>query len=470
MLGETDFGVYATVAGFTALLSTLTSSLASGTQRFITFELGKGDIDRLNRVYCSSINIHIVLSVILIIFGECFGTWFVFNKMTVPADRLITAFWVFQFTIFNSVLAIINTPNISEIIAHEDMGVWAFVSVIDAVLKLMAVILLYFINWDRLLVYASLLFVIQFIIRTLSIIWCKRKYIETRYRLIWDKELLKSMLSVTGWTGLNNLAVTGFIQGVNLLLNVFFGPALNAAYTVAMQAYSGIRQFCSSFQLASNPQIIKLYSTNELKEMHNLLLSVCKLSFFLIFALALPFIINAKFVLSIWLDKVPSHTESFFILLLIYAFIDVLSYPLDIAAQATGKLKHYSISVSIIILSTLAFTYLAFSAGAIPESIYIIAIIVSWIGLFIRVFFLKKLIMLDSFLFIKKVIARIIVVGGISSALPLLLLFTLPKCSLTIATLFIVSVASSVITIYLAGLTNSERLLVKSACKKLSNK
>ena len=470
VLGESDFGVYATVAGFTALLSTLTSSLTAGTQRFITFELSRNDLNKLNRVYCTSINIHVFLSILLIIFGECFGSWFIFNKMTIPTDRVMSAFCVFQFTIFNSALTLINIPNISEIIAHEDMGTWAFVSILDSLLKLFAVIMLYFISYDHLIAYAFFLFVIQFIIRSLSKIWCKRKYIEARYHFIWDKPLLKSMLSVTGWAGLNNLAITGFIQGVNLLLNVFFGPVLNAAYTVAMQAYSGIRQFCSSFQLASNPQIIKLYSTNELEKMHNLLFTVCKLSFFLIFVLALPFIINAEYVLTVWLDKVPSHTESFFILLLIYAFIDVLAYPLDIAAQATGKLKHYSIAISLIVLSTLAITYVAFSLNAIPETVYIIAIIVSWFCLIVRISFLRKMIEIDAIQFLKKVVSKILYIGFTAPILPIILLYCMPESIATTLVLFITSFASTIIIIYVIGLNQSERLLVKSILNKAKAK
>ena len=470
VLGESDFGVYATVAGFTALLSTLTSSLTAGTQRFITFELGRNDLNKLNRVYCTSINIHVFLSILLIVFGECFGSWFIFNKMTIPPDRVMSAFWVFQFTIFNSALTLINIPNISEIIAHEDMGTWAFVAILDSVLKLIAVIMLFFISYDHLIAYAFFLFVIQFIIRTLSKIWCKRKYIEARYHFILDKPLLKSMLSVTGWAGLNNLAITGFIQGVNLLLNVFFGPVLNAAYTVAMQAYSGIRQFCSSFQIASNPQIIKLYSTNELEKMHNLLFTVCKLSFFLIFVLALPFIINAEYVLTVWLDKVPSHTESFFILLLIYAFFDVLVYPLDIAAQATGKLKHYSITASLIVLSTLVLSYIAFTFNAIPETVYIIAIIVSWIGLFARISFLRKMIRFDTFQFLKKVVSKILITGLISPLLPLTIMYLLPNSVITTIVLFVTSFASATIIIYFCGLTKSEKLLAKSILNKATAK
>lgn len=470
VLGETDFGVYATVAGFTALLSTLTTSLASGTQRFISFELGRGNIQRLNIVYCTAINIHLILSIVLIIIGETIGVWFIFNKMNVPQDRLITAFWVFQMTILNSVLALINSPNNAEIIAHEDMGVWAFVSILEVVLRCICVIGLFYISWDKLIVYSVSLFSIQLLMRAICIGWCKRKYTEVHFRFIWDIILIKSMLSVTGWIGLNNLAVTGFIQGVNIMLNVFFGPMLNAAYTIAMQAYSGIRQFCSSFQLASNPQIVKLYSKEDFKSLHELLISVCKFSFFLIFVLALPFLINAKAIMHFWLKDVPAHCESFFILLLIYAFIDVLVYPLDIAAQATGKLRNYSISISLAVLSILLIGYIAFTMGSIPESIYIVAIIMSWVSLTLRLLFLRKLIRLSFMDFIRNVILRIIFVGLTSVILPLILLYLLDESILSSVILFVVSFLFPILSVFFIGLNETERNMLKKGISLLMSK
>lgn len=467
VLGETDFGIYATVAGFTALISTLTTSLASGTQRFITFELGRGDMEKLNRVYCTAINIHVLLSILLVLIGETIGVWFIFNKMSVPPERLMIAFWVFQLTLMNTVLALINTPNNAEIVAHEDMGTWAFVSIVDAVLRCVCVISLFYISWDKLLMYAFFLFAIQFLIRTLCIWWCKRKYIEVKYHFVWDKPLLKSMLSITGWTGLNNLAVTGFIQGVNLLLNVFFGPVLNAAYIVAMQAYSGIRQFCASFQLASNPQIVKLYSVGELDKMHNLVISVCKLSFYLIFLLSLPFIIESNFVLSLWLKDVPEHTQSFFILLLIFAYFDVFAYPLDISAQATGKLKKYSLSVSIVFISILLFAYIAYSLGGVPETIYYIAILITNICVFIRLFSLRLLIGLSVKRFATAVLLRCLLVGSISTILPFVIYSMLPQSLWSVLTVFVASFLSSIVTIYLLGLDKNEREVSKNILKKI---
>lgn len=459
-LGETDLGIYATVAGFTALLSTLTSSLATGTQRFITFELGRGDLERLNRIYSTSINIHIVISLLFVVVGETVGSWFIFTQMSVPSERLWTAFGVFQLTIFNTVLALINTPNNAEIVAHEDMGMFGLISIADAVLKCAFVLCLFFIDRNRLFVYALILFVSQFINRLVCMIWCKRKYKETHYRYIWDKELITSMLSITGWTSLNNLAVTGFMQGINLLLNVFFGPVLNAAYTLAMQAYSGIRQFCSSFQLASNPRIVKLYACGEIERMKNLIYSVCRISFYLIFTLSLPFAINSYRIMELWLGEVPEHTVPFFVLLLIYAYLDVLMYPLDIAAQATGKLKRYSLLVSATILSTLAFSYVAFTMEVIPECIFLIAITMSFVALCIRLSCLRPLIGIGISKFLKEVLLKSIVVAVISTALPLWFhCYVSGSFSMMIVN-FLLSFMSAMATVYFMGLTSKEKTLI----------
>jgi O-antigen/teichoic acid export membrane protein len=265
------------------------------------------------------------------------------------------------------------------------------------------------------------------------------------------------MLGVSGWAGLSNIAVSIFIQGVNLLLNVFFGPLMNAAYGVAMQAYSGIRSFTSSFQLASNPQIVKLYSVGDKNGMCRLVLSVCRMSFYLIFCLSLPFLINAHFVLSLWLGEVPDHTEAFFRLLLIYAYIDVLAYPLDIAAQATGQLRRYSTRVSIAVLSILPIAYVCYMLGAISESIYIVAIVISWISLFIRVSCLSRLIGIEVKSFFRDVIGKFVGVVALSMVLPLSWHWVMSDTMISVIASFVISIASAALTIYFVGLEPKER-------------
>ncbi len=470
VLGETDFGVYATVGGITAFLATVANSLASGTQRFITFSLGRGDTSELNRVYIASVHLHLMMCLALVILGEVFGSCFIFHKMSVPANRLTVAFWVFQVTLLNSCIAISNIPNNAEIIAHEDMGPWAIVQILDSILKLCFVALLFFISWDKLLFYSIALLLVQMINRLLCHIWCKLKYAEVKYHFIWDWRLLRSMLGIAGWTGLSNVSISGFVQGTNLLLNVFFGPIINAANSVAMQAYSGLRSFCSSFQLASNPQIVKLYSSGDLNGMRTLLFSVCKISFFLVFLLSLPFVVSADFVLGIWLKEVPEHAESFFVLLVVYSYSDVLAYPMDIAAQATGNLKKYCSLISAVVLSILPISYYLFLKGFIPESVYYIAVIASWCGLILRLILLRELIGISIKRFISDVLARIVLVAVSGAIIPVVLTCIMEDSNSSSLIIMFVAVVTSILSIFFLGLDNKEKALAMSLIRLPKNK
>jgi len=467
ILGVSDFGIFAAIAGVTAMLKILTNTMASGTTRYLTVELGKGNLKQMNHVYITSIHIHLIVALLLVMLGETVGLWFLNNKMMIPEERMDVALWVFQISLANIVLDIINVPNEAEITAHEDFGIIAVLSVSGAILKLLFVILLFFISWDKLLVYSFALFIIQVFNRLVSVWYCKIHYTEVKYHYLYDKKLMTSMLKLSGWVGLSNMAVMGFIQGVNIILNIFFGPVLNAAYSVAIQAYSGIRIFSSHFQLASNPQIMKLYSTGEIKKMHQLLFSVCKMSFFLVFVLSLPFLIYAEFVLRLWLGTVPDHTTLFFTLLLIYAYIDIFAYPLDIAAQVTGRMKKYSIYVSIISLISLPLAYLAYLFGAIPEMIYEIAIMMACVGLIIRVALLSKLISFKKADFYHLIILRVAIVSALSLVIPLLFKYITTESLTTVAVGFVITYLLTSIIIYNIGLDNKEKQLVQNFVERM---
>lgn len=466
VLGASDFGIYAAVGGLTALLSVLTSSMSTSTQRFITFELGRHDYERLNRVFNTSVQIHAFLALILLLLAETIGIWFLYNYLTIPQERIQTAFWVFQISTFSCIFSLLNVPNMASIIAHEDMGTFALFSIVDAILKLTSVSLLFIITWDKLFVYALCLLLIQVLNQSASFIFCRVKYSEIRFHFLVDKNLIKQMFELAGWNVFSNMAIMGFIQGVNILLNMFFGPVMNAAYTVAMQAYSGLRSFCSSFQLASNPQIVKLYSSGEIEKMYQLLIVVCKMSFFLIFFLSLPFLINANYILSLWLVNVPEHSVSFFILLLIYAYFDVLVYPLGIAAQATGNVKYYNLFTSVITLAILPISYVGYLLGWIAESVYIIAIVMSLIALPIRLWCLKVLINIDIKVFLLLII-RIFFISILALIIPLCFHLFLHETMLNVIVNFLITFISCGLSIYFLGLSVSERLQIKKYIYKI---
>lgn len=462
VLGISDFGIYSAVAGITSLLSVVTTSMSVSTQRFMTYSMGKGDGDSLFTIFKSSLQIHIALSFVLLLLAETIGLWFVYEKMIIPEDRLDVTFWVFQLSIFNCVIALLNVPYNAVIIAHEDMGITAVFAILQSVLLLIAVICLKYITIDKLLAYAALFVIVQYLIRIITVLYCKRRYRETHYSLLnrIDKKTIREMSGLAGWSILTNVAMICFTQGINILFNVFFGPLLNAAYTVAMQAYSGLRSFTSSFQLASNPQIVKLYSSGKIKEMHDLLYIVCKMSFFLLFFISFPFVLFRDQLLTIWLTEVPAHAANFFFLLFFYAYIDVICYPLDVAAQATGKIKWYSILTSVVLISVLPLNYIALKFGAIPESVYVLSILISVVGVIIRIYLLRNMINLSSREFFYKVSIPIALL--LFSALPLpVIKASVENGSIWDLLIFVFLFIYIGASIFLFGLKKDEKVFMK---------
>lgn len=469
VLGEKDFGIYAATGGITILLTTLTNSMSGCIQRFMTFAIGKNDRTFLSKVYSSAFAIQLLVSFLLFLLIQSVGVWLIYNKLTIPADRLDIAFWAFQISMLISILGIINVTNHSMVIAHEDMRVFALVSIGDAIVRLCMVCVLFLIEWDKLLFYAIGLLIAQSLYFTIYFVYCRKRYSEARISLP-DKKIAKEMLGFASWNTLYSASTMGFMQGVNFLLNIFFGPALNAAYSVAMQAYHGIRNFCSGFQLASSPQIVKLYSMDEIEQMHKLVIATCKISFFLIYFISLPFLLNSDYILSLWLVDVPEHTRNFFCLLLIYAYFDVFAYPVDIAVQATGKIARYNIFISINILAVLPISYVLLLNGEAAEVIYIVALLLSLTGMFIRLCFLAKLIHVSRWRFFVQVYARAFIVALASAICPIILTCYLDKGVGTTILSFVSCFISVGIFVYVLGLKAEERLMVNKILSKIKQK
>ena len=462
VLGVTDFGIYAAVGGVTSFIAIITSSLSNSTQRYITFALGKNGIEELNRTYISSIEIHLGLSLLILILAETVGLFFLYSKMVIPEARMSIAFWVYQFSILTVIANISTAPHYAEIVAHENMNVLAVTSFVDSILKLLSVVVLLYISLDILLIYSLLAFIVQFVYRVMLVCYCKLRYEECHLKRYYDKKLCVSMLSLTSWNFVCNLGIMGFAQGTIILLNVFFGTIINAAYNISFQAYFGIRNFTSSFQLASNPQIIKSYSENRLEEMRELLMKVCKFSFYLIFVMSFPIIMNSELILSIWLKDVPDHAQNFFVLLLVFSFFEVMDYPLDIAAQATGKMKTYSIIVFISYTSILLLSYIAYQMGAIPEMIIYIAIVISFIGIIGRVIVLNATLKLSVKEFFRRSLLRPFAVTLFVCPIVIYIKIFWGNLSVIGSFLFFVYIfLYEIIVIYLMGLENHERNLVK---------
>jgi O-antigen/teichoic acid export membrane protein len=389
-LGIEDFGIYNVVGGVVAMFGFLNGTLASGTQRFLTFHLGKNDFAELKKTFSAALNTHIILSVIILILAETIGLWFLKNKIVVPVGREDAALWVYQFSVFVALLSIIQVPYNASIIAHERMNVYAYVSIIDVSLKLGIVYLLLVSGYDKLITYAILIFVVNVIVMNIYRIYCKKQYSECRFGLVTDKALYKTMLSFSGWNILGIGASVGATQGVNILLNMFFGPVVNAARGVAVQVNNAINSFVNNFQTAVNPQIVKLYAAGKMDELFTLLFQNAKFSFCLMWLLLLPVLLKLEVMLQIWLVEVPEHTALFCRLILLQSLVSCIRQPFGNTFYAMGRVKVPNIVVGIIQLSVLPISYILLKKGFpayVPFTIYLTTTVMQC---FVEFFLLHK--------------------------------------------------------------------------------
>lgn len=410
VLGIIDYGIYNVVAGVVVMFGFLNSAMAASTQRFLTFELGKGNSLRLKQVFSISVSLHVLISIIILILSETLGVWFLNTKLNVPAERLLAANWVFQFSIFTAMITILSVPYNAMIIAHEKMSVFAYVSVIEVVLKLAIVYILQLFGYDKLVLYAILIFGVSLVLRIIYGIYCARNFEEARYQFYWDKKFFMEMTGFAGWNLLGVFAGIGYNQGVNILLNIFFGPVVNAARGISFQVMGAINQLVTNFQIAINPPIIKAYADNNEQKTNQLIFGSAKFSYFLLLLFIIPFMIDTEWILSIWLNIVPEYTILFTRLVLIDILIGSLSGPLQILAQATGKVRIYQVMVSIILLMNLPVSYFLLKLGFEPDSTFIVSILLSVAALVARLIILKKLTNFPALRFIKSVLLVVLLI------------------------------------------------------------
>lgn len=464
-LGVEDYGIYNVVGGFVGMLGFLNSSMAVATQRFLSFEIGKKENSQLSRVFSMSMSIHILIAFIILILAETVGIWFVKTQLTIPAERMNAALWVFHFSVLTFVVNVISVPYNATIIAHERMNVFAWVSIIDVSLKLLIVFVLQWFGYDKLKFYAVLMFGVALVVRLIYGSYCSRNFAESKYHLYWDKSLFKTMTSFAGWSLFGSISSLLHNQGVNILINIFFGPAVNAARAISYQVRGAVNSFVSNFQMAINPQIIKSYSIKDLKYMHQLIQKGAKYSFFVLFVLSLPILIETEILLKLWLKVVPEYTIIFTRLVIVNILIDSFSGPLITAAQATGKIKLYQIVVGGLTLLVLPISYLFLKFGFQPQITIYISILMSSVILAARILLLRNLIKIKVSEFLFNVIAKSIVVCLVGSIIPIYVHFSLEKGTMSIIIVGLISLISSIITIFFIGLNNKERKYILQIIK-----
>ncbi len=406
ILGVEDFGIYNVVAGFVTMLGFLHGAMSSATQRFLAFELGQSGKKDVRGIFSMSMNIHILIAVIVWIVGETLGLWFVRTQLTIPIDRIFAAEWVFHLSLVSFMVTIISVPYNALIIAHEQMNIFAAVSILDVILKLLIVFMLGWFGMDKLILYGLLSLTVVFIIFMVYRSYCKYKFLESKFRFYWDRKLFNIMLSYTGWNLWGTIAAVMSAQGINVLLNIFFGPAVNAARAISMQVAAALNQFVQNVQIAVNPQIIKSYAKNDIHYMHNLVIIGAKYNYLLLLLLSMPVFINAELILELWLRNVPEYSTIFLRIIMLNILVDSISAPLRTSAQATGKIKVYQSIVGGILLFNVPISYFILKSGGSPESVVYVGIFISIAALIARLIILKKIISLPIRIYIKDVIFR----------------------------------------------------------------
>lgn len=459
-LGVTDFGIYNVVGGFVAIFAFLNNSMASATQRFLTFALGEKDFIKLKEVFATSVLIHILIAVVVIIFAETIGLWFVKTQLTYPIERENAVFWVYQCSVFSCAILFANVPFNAVLIAHEKMDIFAYISILEIILRLLAAIIISSSFFDNLVVYAILIFVIQVIIRVVYGICCKRLFPEVSSKIIWNRKLLTEMFTFASWSLWGNLSSVATVQGVNVLLNIFFGPAVNAARGISVQVQSAINSLSANFQSAMNPQITKSYAQKNLNRMHNLVYSGCKYSAFLLLILAIPIIIETNYILSLWLENVPPHTNMFVRLSLITGVINSMSGPLVTSANATGKIRVYQSVIGGILLCDLPVSFLMLKILPYPEIVFIVQMFICLIANFVRLFIVKKMIDLSAIYFMREVVFKVLVIGGTGFIVLYVPHLYLHSTLFSLISLFSINLIYLSVCIYFFGLNRSEREFV----------
>lgn len=469
-LGAQDYGIYNVVGGFISMFTIFNAGLTSATQRFITFDLGKGNLKELRDTFSTCVIIYMMIALVILVVAEVGGVWFLENKLTIPTDRIYAARWVFQLSLITLIIGLVSTPYNALIVSYERMGAFAWISIYEALAKLAVAYQIYATSYDKLIVYAVMLCIVQLSVRIIYNIYCNRNFKESKVIFSFNWAKIKKIYGFTGWAMFGGLASIGFTQGLNVLLNMFFNPVVNAARGVAVQVQNIINGFVLNFQTALNPQIIKSYAKGDTSYMFKLIFASSKFSFLLLFVMSLPVMLEAETLLGLWLKEVPQYTPLFFRLIIITTMIDGISNPFMRAVDATGNIKKYQIIVGGILLMIVPVSYVVLKLGGAPYSVFTVHICMSFLAFLMRLYLVRKLINYSIMLYWKNVLSRLIVVVIISVAFSLFVRAKMEPSLIRLVAVSLISVSAVFLLSYNLALLPNERALLKNKFKSIIQK
>lgn len=465
-LGVEDYGIYNVVGGIVSLFIFLNNALSQATQRFLAFELGKNQYGVLQRTFAMCLNVHIIISILIVILAETIGLWLIYYKLNIPEFRLNTALYVYQFSIFAAVISITQVPYNASIFAHEKFNAYAMVSICDSIIRLLIAFMLSILNGDLLLYYGFFILCANVFQAIVYRIYCIKSFEECRYSFFWDKSMFKRIFTYTSWSLFGNLADTLADQGSNLLLNIFFGPAINASRGIALTVKASVAGFVYNFQSAANPQIVKRYAIGNIDSMISLVNKSSKISFFLFLLIMMPLCLEIDVVLQFWLGEVPPYLNSFTRLTLLTVLLQTIGGTLQSAIQASGRIKRYQVLVGGLKLFTIPICYIGLRCGCSPLWPFIVIMLIYGGVVYVNLFVVKRELDYPIMNYLRNVICVDFVVLFISVIPPFIILQLFPFCELRYLITIPISIISILLTSFFVGLNNSERTwfltLVKS--------
>lgn len=459
-LGVEDYGINNVVGGVVSMFTFLNSSMSATVQRFLSFEIGREDKQRLNKVFNTSLIIHIGLAVIFFLLIETIGLWFLYNKLNIPPNRLSAASWVLHFSALSTLMSVLSVPYRALIISREKMSLFAKLSILEISLRLVIVYMLVMFNYDKLKIFSLLSFIVSTMITLLYANISRKSYSETKFRWEWDSALFKEIYSFAGWNLIGVTSGLAKTQGVNIVLNLFFGSILNASRGIAVQVNHAIDNFITNFIVAINPQITKSYAAGDSIYLMKLVENGSRYSFYLLILLSYPILFETEIILKLWLKIVPEYTVVFVRLVLTLSIIEVLSKTLIQLMFSTGRIRNYQIAVGVVTLLNLPFTYIAFKLGYPPQTTFYISIFLAIVALIIRMIMLRKMVEFSIRNYMKNVVFNVFFVSFVSFFIPFLVLNEMDSGVQRLIIVSVVSVVSVTTSIYFLGLSNEERKLV----------
>lgn len=471
VLGVEDYGVYNVVCGFVSMFAFLNTSMSNGIQRFFNFELGKNGVDGANKVYCMALHIQAILAVVIIILTESLGLWYLHNKMVIPEGRMIAAEWIFQFSILSFLFVIMQAPFSAAVMAHEKMDFYAVISVLDVFLKLGIVLILPFFSYDKLILYGVLFSLISVVNFCIYYFYCKKHFQEIKYKRISEKKLFKSMLGFSGWNLFGSFSGVMKEQGINLVINYFFGPVVNAARGVAAQVNGGLQSFVTNITIPVRPQVVQSYAQGNLSRTMHLTYSISKLSCCFLLMMAIPISYEIDYVLRLWLGaNVPDHAALFTIIVFFTSIVNNLNSATSGVVHATGIMKDYQLWGSLIGISSVPIAYLLLKIYPIPELALIAVMVCTALGHFVCLFVVKKLVGMSVTEYFKEVVWPIVIVLIISVVITYPVHHFMNSGFLRLCVVILVSVITVGLALYYLALNTNERALFSQMIMSLVGK